>query len=72
MLSGGDDYELLLTAPPARMPKLWELARQHGWDVYDIGEVRSADEGLRVLDPLGKPLEGPWPGWQHFVAVARR
>jgi thiamine-monophosphate kinase len=66
MLSGGDDYELLLTAPPSRMPKLWELARKHGWDVYDIGEVRSADEGLRVLGPSGQPLEGPWAGWTHF------
>lgn len=66
MLSGGDDYELLLTAPPSRMPKLWELARKHGWDVYDIGEVRGADEGLRVLGPTGQPLEGPWAGWTHF------
>jgi thiamine-monophosphate kinase len=66
MLTGGDDYELLLTAPPARMPKLWELARKHGWDVYDIGEVRGQDEGLRVLGPTGQPLEGPWRGWSHF------
>ena len=66
MLSGGDDYELLLTAPPARMPKLWELARKHGWDVYDVGEVRGADEGLRVLGPTGQTLEGPWKGWNHF------
>jgi len=40
ILTGGEDYELLFTVPPARMPKLWELARRYEWDVYD-GMLRS-------------------------------
>lgn len=59
ILTGGEDYELLLTVPPARMPKLWELARRYEWDVYDVGEVRSASEQLRVLGPDGVPMELP-------------
>ncbi|MEM1349517.1 MAG: thiamine-phosphate kinase [Myxococcota bacterium] len=66
ILTGGDDYELLITVPPARMPKLWELARTYEWSVYDIGEVRSADEGLRVLDARGELMEFAVYGYRHF------
>lgn len=66
MLSGGDDYELLMTVPPARMPKLWELARRYQWDVYDIGEVRDKAEGLRLLDPHGDLIELERFGYRHF------
>ncbi|MEC9441917.1 MAG: thiamine-phosphate kinase [Myxococcota bacterium] len=66
MLSGGDDYELLMTVPPARMPKLWELARRYQWDVYDIGEVRDRNEGLRLLDPRGELIKLSKSGYRHF------
>lgn len=59
ILTGGEDYELLFTVPPARMPKLWELARRYEWDVYDVGEVRSKSEGLRVIGSDGQPMELP-------------
>lgn len=70
LISGGEDYELLVTVPPARMPKLWELARRYEWDVYDIGEIRAPEEGLRILGPKGQPLDlvasfGSL-GYQHF------
>ncbi len=66
MLTGGEDYELLFTVPPARMPKLWELARRYEWDVYDVGEIRSRSEGLRVLGPDGNPMELPESlGYEH-------
>lgn len=66
MLGGGDDYELLMTVPPARMPKLWDLARRCQWDVYDIGEVRSPTEGLNIVDGQGAPIRVPSMGYQHF------
>lgn len=66
ILSGGDDYELLLVVPPARMTKLWDLARRHDWDVYDIGEIRSSQEGLRVLSADGTPLTLEKRGFRHF------
>jgi thiamine-monophosphate kinase len=66
MLNGGDDYELLITVPPARMPKLWEVARREEWDVYDIGEVRAPEEGMRILGPEGDTLEFESLGFEHF------
>lgn len=65
ILGGGDDYELIIVAPPARMTKLWDLARRHDWDVYDIGEIRGPEEALRILDAQGAPIEVP-PGFRHF------
>ena len=65
-LAGGEDFELVIVAPPARMTKLWDLARRYSWDVYDIGEIRSATEGLRVLSPDGTPIERDFRGFRHF------
>jgi thiamine-monophosphate kinase len=66
MLGGGDDYELLMTIPPARMPGLWDLARRCRWDVFDIGEVRAPSEGLNIVDGHGAPIDVPSLGYQHF------
>lgn len=58
-LAGGDDYQLLLTAAPADVPRLRSLARDHGIDLHEIGE----------LTPPGpvRPTDGDWPRapWQH-------
>jgi thiamine-monophosphate kinase len=67
ILGGGDDYELIIIVPPARMTKLWDLARRHDWDVLDIGEIRSPEEGMRVLAPDGTPIEpSTLGGFRHF------
>ncbi len=66
LLGGGDDYELIIVSPPARMTKLWDLARRYEWDVYDIGEIRSQEEGLRVLAPDGSEIDGEFKGFEHF------
>ncbi len=67
-LTGGEDYRLLLTVPPARMPKLWDMAHQYSWEVIDLGEVRSPDEGLQVFGLDGEPLEMESQGYTHFEA----
>lgn len=66
MVSGGEDFRLLLTVPPARMPKLWDMSNQHDWKVHDIGEIRSPDEGLQVHGLDGKVLELDHKGFSHF------
>ena len=66
VLSGGEDGELLVVVPPARMTKLWDLSRKYDWDVYDIGEIRAAEEGLRILAPDGTPMPIENRGWRHF------
>ena len=59
ILSGGEDFELLFTVPPSRMPKLWELARRYEWDVFDVGEIRARAEGLRLLGSGGEVMKLP-------------
>lgn len=66
LLSGGEDFELLIVSPPARMTKLWDLARRYAWDVYDIGEIRSSEEGLRILAPDGSVIDKEYKGFEHF------
>lgn len=68
MLTGGEDFRLVMTVPPARMPKLWDMARQRDWQVHDLGEIRSPDEGLRVLGLDGEPLDIEHHGFRHFEA----
>lgn len=68
-LTGGEDFQLLLTVPPARMPKLWDLSNQHGWALQDIGEIRSPDEGLVVFGLEGEPMEIQKQGYRHFEAT---
>jgi thiamine-monophosphate kinase len=64
-LAGGDDYELLFTAPPARQPDVAALARQLGIPLTRIGAIR-ADPSLHVLDQKGQELRVRRSGWQHF------
>jgi thiamine-monophosphate kinase len=64
-LSGGDDYELLFTAPPKRRDELEALARQLDLPLTRIGAIR-VDPGLLVLDQKGQELRVRKAGWQHF------
>jgi thiamine-monophosphate kinase len=56
--TGGDDYELLFTIDPGARG-----AAERAAPVTWLGEVR-AGEGLVLLDPAGKPLEG-LRGFEH-------
>jgi thiamine-monophosphate kinase len=64
-LSGGDDYELLFTAPPERRDALGALARRLDLPLSRIGAIH-AEPGLRVLDETGRELAVRRTGWQHF------
>ena len=66
VLTGGEDFCLILTVPPARMPKLWDMARDRDWVVQDFGEIRAPEEGLQVLGLDGEPLELEKSGFRHF------
>ncbi|HEX4111415.1 MAG TPA: thiamine-phosphate kinase [Stellaceae bacterium] len=58
-LTGGDDYEILFTAPREVAPKL------AGWDVTEIGRIE-AGQGVTVLDGEGKPMRLELAGYTHF------
>jgi thiamine-monophosphate kinase len=69
-LTGGDDYEILFTAPPAAAGRISELSRSSGVPITPIGRmaVPSEPDLLRVvvLDDLGRPLRFAAEGWTHF------
>jgi thiamine-monophosphate kinase len=64
-LAGGDDYELLFTAPPKRRADIEALSRQLDLPLTCVGEMQ-AEAGLHVLDETGRELPVPKAGWQHF------
>lgn len=65
-LAGGDDYELVFTAPPQARAAVQAAAAQAGTGVTHIGTV-SAATGLRVLDAQGKPLRKLPASFDHFA-----
>lgn len=66
-LSGGDDYELLFAAPPARRDAVLAAARGAGVPVTRIGTVEAGD-ALRIVDGRGAPVQGRWAGFDHFAS----
>jgi thiamine-monophosphate kinase len=64
-LSGGDDYELLFTAPPERRGAIEALSSQLDLPLTRIGTIQ-ADPGVHVLDITGRELPVAKAGWQHF------
>jgi thiamine-monophosphate kinase len=64
-LSGGDDYELLFTAPPERRDATVALSRRLGLPLTRIGEIHPEPD-LHVLDAAGHELPFSKAGWQHF------
>jgi thiamine-monophosphate kinase len=64
-LSGGDDYELLFTAPPDRREAIGALSRPLDLPLACIGTI-CADPGLHVLEENGEELPVRKAGWQHF------
>ena len=64
-LTGGDDYELLFTAPAARRAEVAALSAPCGVEVTRIGSIRQAP-GLEVVDAAGQPVTVDRAGWTHF------
>ena len=65
-LAGGDDYELLFTAPPASRERIGALAARAGSPAcHCIGEI-VAGRGVRVLGERGEVTVPR--GWDHFRA----
>jgi len=66
-LSGGDDYELLFTAAPARAPQLRDAAAQTGVPLTRIGRIE-AEHGLRLHDAAGTTVANTFVSFDHFRA----
>jgi len=66
VLAGGDDYELLFTAPPDRRDAVLSAGGRAGVALTRCGAI-VATPGLRVLDAAGQDLPVPWHGFDHFA-----
>jgi len=64
-LSGGDDYELLFTAPHDAAPRVLAAAATVGVGVRCIGRME-AEPGLRLLDAQGQPVPLALRSFDHF------
>jgi len=64
-LSGGDDYELCFTLPPAAVDRLESLARTTRTELTVIGSI-TAVAGLTVREPDGALYDPPQAGYEHF------
>jgi thiamine-monophosphate kinase len=67
LLHGGDDYELLFTAAPARHDEVRAAARDAGVPVSCIGHIEPGHE-LVVTDGCGRALTVERGGFDHFKA----
>ncbi len=65
VLSGGDDYELLFTAPPSAAAALQAAARQSATPIHCIGRINAAP-GLHLLDENGRELPMHFTSFDHF------
>ena len=67
VLSGGDDYELAITAPPAARDAVQAAARGADTPVTRIGRI-DAEPGLRLRDAQGRALAtGRFASFDHFA-----
>ncbi|MEO8654802.1 MAG: thiamine-phosphate kinase [Ramlibacter sp.] len=66
VLSGGDDYELLFTAPPGRRDAVLAAARAAGTPVTRIGQI-AAEVGLRLVDGAGRLVDRHYGSFDHFA-----
>lgn len=65
LLTGGDDYELLLAVPPQRAARFEDTAARAGTSVTQIGRTEEGS-GVRVLDASGEIMALNRAGYQHF------
>lgn len=67
VLSGGDDYELLFTAPASCRRELESISAQLGIALSAIGEIGGAARELVILDAAGQAIELRRGGFDHFA-----
>lgn len=65
VLTGGDDYEILFTAPAAAATALARLAKAAKVPMTRIGRMEKG-RGVTVLDAKRRPRKLAQGGWAHF------
>ena len=66
VFSGGDDYELAFTAPPAARQAVQAAANSSQTPVTRIGVIE-VEPGLRLVDGRGQRIESRFASFDHFA-----
>jgi thiamine-monophosphate kinase len=66
VLSGGDDYELVFTAPPDQRAAVRGAALASATPVTRIGHI-NAEPDLRLVDGAGAPVANTFASFDHFA-----
>lgn len=66
VLSGGDDYELVFTAPQGVRAEVTALSSELKLALSRVGSIQVGEPRLRVLDPQGRPMAVAH-GFDHFL-----
>jgi len=65
-LAGGDDYELLFTAPASARAAVAAAAQASGTPVTRIGGIE-AEPGIRLINAQGQPVVHRYASFDHFA-----
>ena len=65
-LSGGDDYELVFTAPAAARGAVERAGQETATPVTRIGQIEAL-AGLRIVDSAGRPVVQSFSSFDHFT-----
>ena len=66
ILIGGDDYELIFSAPPGASAALARLARELDVPLTAIGDLRTGSGIVEVIDAAGETMVLESVGYRHF------
>jgi len=67
LLAGGDDYELVFSAPKARRVEIEALGKELEMPLALIGVAVPGDPVARLRDARGKLVSSPRKGFDHFA-----
>lgn len=67
-LAGGDDYELLFTAPAASASAVSDAARASGVPVTRVGRI-VAGQGVQLVDSAGAAVAARFDAFDHFKST---
>ncbi len=65
-LAGGEDYELLFTAPPTQQAAIERQARVRGFRITRIGTIRPRRFGVAMTSADGTTRPMPITSYEHF------
>ncbi len=69
LCAGGDDYELVFTAPASARPQLLALSETLHLPLTAIGHIRHSHSELRLYDAQGQNITPQQRGFDHFTAT---